>query len=142
VLSTSDEKLERFLDYHWSPFRAMVKNDIGMIMTTHLLCPALDSQNCATYSGNVISHLRNTVGHNGLIISDDLYMAGAQFGKSAGEAAVDCARAGHNLLIISRDLTFQREAILSLKKRFEDDETFRKIAAENEKRLKAFSNAR
>ncbi len=142
VLSTSNEKLEHFLDYHWRPFKQAVISEVAMIMTTHLLCPALDSQNCATYSGNVISHLRNTVGHRGVIVSDDLYMAGAQTGRDAGQAACDSLYAGHNLLIISRDLEFQREAVSAVKKRFEEDEAFGKIASEYDKRLKALRNAR
>jgi beta-N-acetylhexosaminidase len=141
VLSTSDESLERFLDYHWRPFRAMTKSDIDMIMTTHLFCPALDPNNCATYSANVISHLRNTVGHKGLIISDDLYMAGAQVGKTPEGAALGAACAGHNLLIVSRDLAFQGRAALALKKSFEEDEAFGKICAENETRLKVLRDA-
>lgn len=141
VLSTSDEKLERFLDYHWSPYKALIKLDISMVMTTHLFCPALDPHNCATYSSNVVSHLRNTIGHKGIIISDDLYMAGAQVGKSPGDAAVDSIVAGHNLLIISKDLKFQREALSTLKKRFEDDKAFGKIVSENEKRLKVLRDA-
>jgi beta-N-acetylhexosaminidase len=142
VLSTSNEKLERFLDYHWRPFKQVVSDEVAMVMTTHLLCPALDTQNCATYSSNVISHLRNTVGHQGLIISDDLYMAGAQSGRNAGQAACDSLYAGHNLLIISRDLEFQRQAISAIKKRFEEDEAFGKIASEYDKRLKALRDVR
>ena len=98
-------------------------------------------ENCATYSANVISHLRNSIGYKGTIISDDLYMAGAQAGKSAGEAAIDSICAGHNLLIISRDLAFQREAVLAIKKRFEEDQAFATIAFENEKRLKTLRDA-
>jgi beta-N-acetylhexosaminidase len=140
VLSTSGDKLERFLDYHWRPFKVMARSDIDMIMTTHLLCPALDPENRATYSGNVLSHLRNTVGHKGLVITDDLYMAGAQADKMPEKATLDAIRAGHNLLIISRDLYFQRKAASALKKSFEEDEAFGKICAENETRLKALGD--
>ncbi|HBC46231.1 MAG TPA: hypothetical protein DEO84_05495 [candidate division Zixibacteria bacterium] len=141
VMATSNDKLERFLEYHWRPYKAVVKGDIKLIMTTHLKCSALDSQNCATYSSNVISHLRNSVGYQGVIISDDLYMAGAHIGKSAGEATIDSICAGHNLLIISRDLAFQSEAVLAIKKRFEEDPAFATIAFENEKKLKTLKDA-
>jgi beta-N-acetylhexosaminidase len=137
TLSTSEEKLERFLDYHWHPFRAMARLNVDFIMTTHLLVPALDPRDCATYSANVVSHLRNTVGYKGLVVSDDLYMAGAQVGKNPAQAAIDSISAGHNLLIISRDLKFQSDAVGGLKKRFEEDEAFAKICAENETRLNA-----
>jgi beta-N-acetylhexosaminidase len=135
VLSRSDEKLERFLDYHWNPFIAAVKANVGLMMTTHLFCPSLDSTESATFSSNVINHLRYTIGHKGLIISDDLYMGGARPGRSMGEASIRAIEAGHNLLIISRDIGIQRESAESLKKRFEDGDSFGKIAAVNERAI-------
>jgi beta-N-acetylhexosaminidase len=133
IIARSDEKLERFLDYHWIPYKSVVRDKVEFIMTTHLFCPTLDSKESATFSSNVISHLRNSVGYKGLVISDDLYMGGARSGRSIGEASVQAILAGHNLLIISRDTQFQRESAEYLKNRFEDDQSFGKIAAINER---------
>jgi beta-N-acetylhexosaminidase len=135
VLARSDEKLERFLDYHWNPFKAAVKANVDLMMTTHLFCQSLDSAESATFSSNVISHLRYTIGHKGLVISDDLFMGGARPKLSMGEASVKAIEAGHNLLIISRDTGLQRESAESLKKRFEDGDSFGKIAAVNERAI-------
>jgi beta-N-acetylhexosaminidase len=134
-LAHSDEKLEQFLDYHWRPFKSAVRDNVDFMMTTHLLCPALDPGESATFSSNVISHLRHTVGHKGLVISDDLYMGGAREGHSMGEACLRAIMAGHHLLIISRDTPLQRESAEYLKKRFEDDHSFGKIAAVNERAI-------
>ncbi len=141
VLAKSDDRLERFLDYHWNPFRAIIKGEVPMIMTTHLRCPALDSENPATYSGNVISHLRNTLGHKGLVISDDLYMGGAMSRDKSGEAAIASIEAGHNLLIISRDLQFQKDVALALEKRYEENRDFAQMCSDNKKMLKALHDA-
>ena len=143
TLARSDEKLERFLDYHWRPFKAAALNDVKLMMTTHLFCHSLDSLESATFSRNVISHLRNTIGHKGPIISDDLYMGGARAGESMGEASLKALEAGHNLLIISRDAKLQRESLEFLKKHFEENQYFGKIAAENERAIETlFSSPR
>jgi beta-N-acetylhexosaminidase len=140
VLSKSAEKLEQYLDYHWKPFKAAIRAGVDAVMTTHLLSPALDSRNCATYSPNIISHLRNTVGHNGPIISDDLCMSGAHNEISIGQAAVDSILAGHNLLIIARDINLQAEAVEAIKSRSHDDELIRNMAIESCKKVKSICN--
>jgi beta-N-acetylhexosaminidase len=135
ILARSNEKLERFLDYHWSPFKAAAQSRVEFMMTTHLFCNSLDSAESATFSKNVIGHLRNTVGHKGLIVSDDLYMGGAREGRSLGEASLKALQAGHNLVMIARDTNLQRESLEFVKKHFELNESFGKIAAVNERAI-------
>lgn len=45
-----------------------------LAMTAHILYPALDTKLCATLSPTVISYIREKIGFNGLIITDDLSM--------------------------------------------------------------------
>ena len=85
--------------------------------------------------------MRNTLGYKGIIISDDLCMGGARASADAGEAALASINAGHNLLIISRDLKFQRTVAVALKKRFDENAEFAKMCAENGKKLRALQNA-
>jgi beta-N-acetylhexosaminidase len=141
ILTVSSESLERFLDYHWKPFKLAVKSGVDCVMTTHLLASAIDPQNCATYSRNTVSHLRNTIGHRGLIITDDLNMAGATTGKAIGQAAEESLLAGHNLLIISKTIEMQAQAIESLRNRYSEDLDFQKLADENEKKVNTFIDA-
>jgi len=140
MLTRSDETLEGFLDYHWRPFRSVVKAGVDCIMTTHILAPAIDRENCATYSRNAIGHLRNTLGHRGPIISDDLCMSGAETGDPIGQAAEKALYAGHNLLIISRTIELQIQAIDSMRRRYDVDPAFMRLASENEIVVDAFRN--
>jgi len=136
VLATSDENLSRFLEYHWAPFRAAVADGVSFVMTTHLLCHSIDSEHCATFSKNMINHIRYTVRHDGPVISDDLCMKGARGERSIGMAAVDAIIAGHDLVIISRDLDSQKEAVYAISEHLEQDPAFGRMAAESRKRLK------
>jgi beta-N-acetylhexosaminidase len=141
VLTRSNESLERFLDYHWRPFKAMASAGIGCIMTTHLLAPSIDPEECATYSKNAVSHIRNTIGHRGPIITDDLFMAGAVKQGGIGGAAVAALQAGHNLLIVSKTLDIQVRAVEAIRQVAEEDESFARLCAENEKKMELFRNA-
>jgi beta-N-acetylhexosaminidase len=75
------------------------------IMTAHMLVPALDSENCTTLSSKTLSYLRNTLGFQGLIISDSLVMEGVlkQCG-SVDEACILALNAGCDILLLGGKL--------------------------------------
>lgn len=136
MISKSGEPLQRFEDHHWHPFRAAVGAGVDMVMTTHLLAPSIDSRNCATYSKPIVGYLRKDTGHAGPIISDDLYMKGAGERDLLGQSSIKSIQAGHNLVIISRETDLQLKAMNEVSSFFEKDESFRRIALENEKIIK------
>jgi beta-N-acetylhexosaminidase len=71
------------------------------IMTTHLMVPALDPLNCATFSRTITTGiLRKEWSYEGLILSDSLVMEGlfAQC-SSLEEAAIRALEAGCDLLL-------------------------------------------
>ncbi len=132
-MSISEESLRRFEEYHWHPFRAAVGFGVNMVMTTHLLAPLLDSENCATYSKKIISYLRDKIGHTGPIISDDLYMKGAGEQDLLDQSSIKSIHAGHNLVIISCETNLQLKAMKRVSSLFEKDESFRQVATDNER---------
>lgn len=57
------------------PFRAMIQAKVPMIMTAHILFPALDAQHPATLSSPILNDLlRIRLGYDGIVITDDLNM--------------------------------------------------------------------
>ncbi len=82
--------LERLRRVEWPPFRAAVGAGVGAIMTAHVVASALDHETPATLSRPVLSCLREELGFDGVIISDDLEMKAI-----AGRfTTADVARAG------------------------------------------------
>jgi len=69
-----------------APFRAL--NDAPMAMTAHVVYTALDAGRCATMSPTVIGLIRDDIGFDGLLMSDDLGMKAldGDFGALALEA--------------------------------------------------------
>src|SRR5688572_18842300 len=57
------------------PFKAAIEADVASIMTAHILMPALDEERPATLSPRVVTDmLKNDLGYQGLVLSDDLEM--------------------------------------------------------------------
>jgi beta-N-acetylhexosaminidase len=79
------------------PFKAAVDAGIDMVMTSHVLFPALDEDHPATMSRAVLHGLlRERLGYSGVVISDDLEMKAVRDRWSirvvlekASEASVD-----------------------------------------------------
>ncbi|WP_075882526.1 glycoside hydrolase family 3 protein [Candidatus Protochlamydia sp. W-9] len=82
------------------PFRALA-SQAPVVMTAHLLVPALDALNCVTFSKSAIDVLRKEVGEKGIILTDSLVMQGVlQDGKTVEQAALKSLQAGHDLLLL------------------------------------------
>lgn len=135
VLSRSSEPFASFRDYHWKPFQAAVESRVSLVMTTHLLAKSLDRGNQATYSRKITGHLREDMKFLGPVISDDLIMAGAGIPGNIGQSALRSLAAGHDLVIISKDVTLQKKAIEDVGQAIKRDEGFRAKLKESAERL-------
>ena len=96
TLPKIDLTLAEMEKVHIKPFAAAVKNNIEMIMIAHLDCKCFGSGIPTSLSKKAVKYLREKLGFNGVIISDDMIMKGvAKFGQQvACETAI---RAGVNL---------------------------------------------
>src|SRR5688572_5473732 len=87
VASTMDEMQTREL----VPFSRLVRNNVPLIMTAHVLYPAVDSIEPATSSSTWVADvLRRRLGFDGVVITDDLGMhaVSARFEKRNAGAAI------------------------------------------------------
>lgn len=88
------EKIELF------PFKQL-SGIAPVIMTAHLLVPALDVDHCSTLSAKTLSYLRNKIGFQGVIITDSLVMQGVlKTCKTVDEVAVKALNAGCDILLL------------------------------------------
>lgn len=76
-------------------FKAL--NDLPLAMTAHILYTALDDTRCATFSPIVINYIREVIGFDGLIMSDDLSMKA--LGGSYAERTEKSLAAGCDLVL-------------------------------------------
>ena len=97
------------------PFRAAVAAGLGAVMTSHILFPAIDPDLPATLSPAILTGLlRQQIGFDGLIITDDLEMRGIADHWGAGEAAVLTVLAGADLVLCCHTYSAQQAITAAL----------------------------
>ena len=94
------------------PFRAGIEAGCGAILVSHTIVEALDPELPASLSPAAHDYLRNTMGFEGVIVTDDLVMQAITDAYGAGEAAVLAVLAGNDLLC-STEYMLQYEAVLA-----------------------------
>ena len=115
-LPVVDHPPERLREIELVPFQAAVASDVAMIMTAHVLYPALDKEHPATLSPYVVTEmLRHGLGFTGLIATDDLSMKAIAADRSVERASVAAIAAGCDLLLLcAPDVEGQVRAVESL----------------------------
>jgi beta-N-acetylhexosaminidase len=137
-ISISNETIEKLQEYHWRPFENVINSGVDCIMTTHLLNRNLDRENIATFSSKTIEVLKKELRFSGLILSDDLIMGGAGQDKSIELISVKALKAGHNLIMISKEIDLQRRAIYAIKDLYEKDKEFQAFLDKNDAAIEDF----
>lgn len=102
---------------HLVPFIEAIRAGVATIMSSHVCYPQLDPapQTPATFSRRLIRDLlREELGFQGLILSDDLEMGALRQLVPIGEAAVRSVEAGHDVLLVCSDANAQREVFEAL----------------------------
>src|SRR5688572_7939619 len=121
------------------PFTAAIRANVAFIMTAHVLVPSLDEERPATLSPRVVqAMLREELGFEGVILSDDLEMKAIAATYSVPDAAVQAIVAGcDGLLICSGDVEAQAVTLEALVHAVEDGLIPFKRLEDAHKRLRA-----
>ncbi|MFP3982630.1 MAG: beta-N-acetylhexosaminidase [Desulfurivibrionaceae bacterium] len=86
------------------PFRKAADNGLSAFMTSHVLYKDLDPGKPATLSPFIVNDLlRDFLGYQGMVISDDLEMGAIEEGQTVAVASVEALKAGIDLLLICHD---------------------------------------
>ncbi len=97
---------KRFDTVELIPFRRLIDEGVGAVMTAHINVPGLDDTPLlpATFSQKVITGiLRNDEHFRGLIITDAMNMAGATLTYPSGIADAEALKAGNDVIEYSTD---------------------------------------
>ncbi|MEB2285966.1 MAG: beta-N-acetylhexosaminidase [Polyangiaceae bacterium UTPRO1] len=99
------------------PFRAACRAAVPMLMTAHVVYPALDPHLPATLSRPILTGLlRRRFGFRGVIASDDLEMRAIADHWGPGEAAVLALNAGCDLLLFCHRQDWLRDAVAAVER--------------------------
>ena len=111
AMAADSRSLEELESADLLPFAAGIDAGCGAILVSHTIVEALDPEMPATLSEKVHQYLREEMGFNGVIITDDLYMQAITDAYGAEEAAVLAVLAGNDLLCC-REYEIQYPAVL------------------------------
>ena len=111
-----EHPVERLREVEFVPFRAAIAAGVATIMTAHVFMPALDEQRPATLSRHIVHDLlREELGFDGVIFSDDLEMKALANDYTVPESAVLAIAAGcDGILICSGDDAVKAAALEAL----------------------------
>lgn len=118
------------------PFRAAIAHGVEIVMSAHVMFPAMDESVPATMSAPILrGWLREKMGYTGVLVSDDMEM-GAVRGRYPLEEQLDKAtRASMDLFLMCKSLDLQVEAWETLIRLAESDPIHDTLATDSMKRL-------
>ena len=120
---TADSHLEQPVDdrpyanieaHDLVPFRHLIKNGLGGIMPAHVVYSDVDEQPAGFSKIWLQQILRNALGFDGLIFSDDLSMAGAQVAGNIVQRAHAALDAGCDMVLVCNNPQFADELLAGL----------------------------
>ncbi len=107
---------ERISTVELVPFRAAIASGVAAIMSAHILYPALDDELPTTLSHKILTKLlRQQLGFEGLIITDDMEMQAIDAQYEIGNAAVLAIQAGADIVLMSGTLKKQQRVYNALR---------------------------
>ncbi len=123
-------------------FRALLAQ-ADSVMTAHVRYPALDPEHPATYSRTIVQGLlRDTLGFNGVCVTDALEMQGAAAGHTPAQAGIAALEAGCDLLLYAHWTEEVRRARLQIANALVEQKLDRSAFDAARPRLRAFDSAR
>ena len=115
TLPESMQSASRWRAVEFVPFHRAIRAGAPLVMVAHLFCPALDPASPTSLSRPVITGiLREELGFDGVVVSDDLEMSAIADRFDPGQAAVRFLEAGGDLVLICHDPERQRAAVTAV----------------------------
>ncbi|MBP3621734.1 MAG: beta-hexosaminidase [Lachnospiraceae bacterium] len=102
---------EEFVQNDFLPFKAGIEQGADCVLVSHNIVECMDSEWPASLSSKVIDTLREELGFEGVVITDDLMMGGVSNYVSEEESAVRAIIAGNDM-ILSTNYQLQYQSVL------------------------------
>lgn len=130
------KSLEELQALELIPFKHAVEQGAEVVMVGHILLPKIDSTYPASISERIITDvLREQLGYEGIIITDDMTMKAILNNLEIGESAVSAVKAGNDIVLVAHNYANVKKAIDSIIKAIEDGEITEQRIDESVKRI-------
>jgi beta-N-acetylhexosaminidase len=109
-----DRDLERLRAVELVPFAAAARAGVASMMTAHILLPRLDPERPSTLSPDAIALLRDEIGYDGLVFSDDLEMKAVADHFAPDRIVREALAAGVDSLLVCSRADLRDEVLQAL----------------------------
>ncbi len=106
--------LDRLRGVELPPFRAAAEAGVASVMTAHVVFEAIDNKRPATLSPDVMNVLREELGYDGLVFSDDLEMKAIADHHRPHEIVEGALTADVDSLLVCRHASLRDEILAGL----------------------------
>ncbi|WP_052360742.1 beta-N-acetylhexosaminidase [Oceanobacillus manasiensis] len=107
--------MKRLRRIEFLPFQNAIDQQADMTMVAHILLSEIDSKDPSSLSKNVItSMLREELGFNGVVITDDMTMGAILENYDIGKATVKAVQAGNDIVLVCHGDENKLKAVNSL----------------------------
>lgn len=111
-LPVVEHDMSRLASFELVPFQKAVDENADAVMVAHLIMKTIDPKNPATMSKAVITDLlRDQMGFDGVVMTDDMTMGAIVKNYDIGDAAVSSVVAGSDMILVCHGYDKQSEAI-------------------------------
>lgn len=130
------------------PYRFLIREGIPAILSGHLSFPAISGEETPASISSFFKTevLRERLGFEGIVITDDLYMGGAlTYGRERGwsfaEICLKAIEAGNDMIMLSRTPGFNEEIWRTIFDAYQNDPTIRGRIRQSVRRILAIKLA-
>jgi len=148
-LPVNNNPQKRFEKTDFLPFREAISSGAELIMTSHVFCPNLDSENLSTFSKRICTDiLKKKLGFEGLVLTDDMGMGAVKRNCDLNHPCYKAFLAGHDLILSCHEFEGHNALLeyferLLVDKKIDEkffSETVKKIIIKKKNRLAASCN--
>ncbi|MFW5801255.1 MAG: glycoside hydrolase family 3 protein [Spirochaeta sp.] len=132
MLPTVDIPMEQLWERDLLPFRMLIQEGIPALLGGHLSFPEVTGDETPASFSPYFNRtlLREEMGFEGIIITDDLYMYGAidygnQHGENVADLVIRAIRAGNDMVMLSKTPEFNGQIWTAMYRTYQSDEEFR-----------------
>jgi beta-N-acetylhexosaminidase len=108
--------LDRLFEVELPPFAAAIEAGVASIMTAHIVFEAIDRKRPATFSPDVIALLREQLGFDRVVFSDDLEMKAVVDSMPPRKIPAVALESGIDALLVCKELDFAAEVLDGLER--------------------------